>query len=106
MTLIDRHEQKIPLPRAGVSELWTRVQNHFAQDDPVVWRDLAMLALRESSGWTLEQIGTAMGLTRGHVCRRLQSVKQDLRQRFCAEPLTPQVWDMLSDPDKPGRAES
>ncbi len=99
MTVINELGQKIPLPRANVNDLWDRIQRHHAQEDPRIWRDLAIFALREAAGWNLEQIALALGLSRGHVCRCLKEMKTHLQKRFRLEPLSVEAWDVLNHPD-------
>lgn len=99
MTVIDRYQQRYPLPRAGMTDFWVLVQTHFAQTDREIWRDLALFALKETAGWSLEKIGLAFGLNPGHVSRRLHKVHQKLRERLLSEPLAQHVWDVLNDPD-------
>ncbi|OYW18907.1 MAG: hypothetical protein B7Z55_09800 [Planctomycetales bacterium 12-60-4] len=106
MTVMDQWSQKVQLPRAGMGELWTRVQDHFAKDDPRLWRYLAMFVLRDVAGWTLQQVALALGTKPGQVSRCLPAVRNELRRRFAREPMTPEVWDMLSDPDEFSAPES
>lgn len=106
MTMIDQWSQKVPLPRAGMGELWTRLQDNFAKDDPRLWRYLAMFVLRDVAGWTLQQCSHALGAKPGQISRCLPRVRRELRRRFREEPMTPRIWDMLSDPDEPTAPEA
>jgi hypothetical protein len=82
MTAVDPRGEKIELPRDMATSFWQEVQRHYAEDDSQKWKLLAMLALRENSGWTMEQIGYAIGHARGHVSRCIRQVKDDLQLRF------------------------
>ena len=77
---------KITLPRSGADTFWKLVNDHFAGADERKWRYLAMLALRENAGWSLEQIGKVFGHPKGHVTRCLTRIKSELRIVFEAEP--------------------
>lgn len=106
MTVVNRRYQKVPLPRASSQELWSRVEQHYARDDAQHWRYLAMFALREECGWSLDQIGLAFGHHKGHVLRCLRQIKGELQSRFSLEPLPPEVLDTFSDPDRDDEPES
>ena len=97
MSCIRRNGAKTLLPRSGPDAFWSAVEEQFGQDDPRVWRYLAMLALRENTGWSLEQIGRAFGHPKGHVTRCLRRVEADLRERF-APPA--EFWDGFGSPDE------
>ncbi len=99
MSVMDRSEQKVALPRVGIEAMWNQVQRGFALEDQMLWRNLAMFTLREIAGWTFEQIGVVFGLHRGHVLRCIQQTKQMLRQEFHNNPLASDAWDRLTDPD-------
>lgn len=99
MTIVDKYAQKILIARNDSDELWVCIQRHFAGENAQRWRYLAMFALRETAGWNLDQIGLAMGHTRGHVSRCLRSIRDDLRQRFRLEPLSTRSWDLLTNPE-------
>jgi hypothetical protein len=99
MTVVDRHTQKVTLHRNNSQDLWECIQRHFATDDLRRWKYLAMFALREMAGWNLEQIGLAMGHPRGHVCRCLRKIREDLRAKFELDPMAPSHWEMVTDPD-------
>ena len=47
------------LPRTGPDEFWQTLSERFAQANARQWKYLAMLALRENAGWSLEQIANA-----------------------------------------------
>lgn len=99
MTVVDRYQQKVPLPRAGNQELWSRVEQHYALEDTQRWRYLAMFALRETCGWNLDQIGLAFGHHKGHVTRCLRQIRGELQARFSMEPIPPDVLSSFCDPD-------
>jgi hypothetical protein len=86
MTIINERSERVVFPRTTLHDFWLTLQQHFAQRDPQHWKYLAMLALRENSGWTTEQIGHAFGHSRGHVSRCLYLVKRALRSRFQIPP--------------------
>lgn len=82
MTVVNSKHSKILLPRSGPDLFWQLLAEHYALEDEMRWRDLAILSLREIAGWTHERIGLAFGLNRGTVCRCLQKIKRELRQQF------------------------
>lgn len=77
--------EKVELPRDSATSFWQEVERHYAADDHLRWKLLAILALRESCGWTIEQLGRATGHPRGHISRCLSKVKKELQQRFQAD---------------------
>ena len=101
-----RHDQtQVSLPRAGLDPFWKEVDRRYASPTAVDettdhavgkrrrqtlsehrWRALAMLALRENAGWSLERIGRAFGRDRGHVSRCLKQVIAELRETLGHEP--------------------
>lgn len=88
MSIVDRREVKLVLPRSGPEDIWKQIVDEFAGDDPLKWKYLAMLALRENGGWPLHWIGMAFHHPKGHVTRCLARVKQQLRAHFPAEELS------------------
>lgn len=96
MTVIDERGQKVSLPRAGAQELWSRIQQEYAHESSQVWRDLAIFALREAAGWNLLQISLALGISKGHLSRRLNATRERLRRRFQHEPIAADAWELLS----------
>lgn len=86
MTVIDQTGQKINLAHLGPSQLWQKIFESYAGEDPIRWKYTAMLALRDHCGWTLHQIGQAFGHDRGHVLRCLEQIKQELRPIFDRAP--------------------
>ena len=88
---------KIILPRSGPDEFWQLIRQHYAGDDPLKWKYLAMLALRENAGWPLELIGYVFGHNKGHVTRCLTSLKRELRTRFTVAPELLDLPDEQSD---------
>lgn len=96
MSVVRLDGSKAELPRLGADGFWSRLHEHYSSDDLIKWKYLAMLALRESCGWTLEQIGMSFGHPKGHVVRCLQSIKQEIRGKFAV------YWDEgFSNPDQP-----
>lgn len=85
MSTVSADGIKVVLPRTGPEEFWTLIQNHYAEDDPLKWKYLAMLALRENCGWPLDAIGMVFGHPKGHVSRCLGVIKQELRDHFREE---------------------
>jgi hypothetical protein len=77
---------KIVLPRQGADEFWQLIHEHFAEEDEIRWKYLAMLALRENAGWPLDAIGQVFGHCKGHVTRCISNVKRELRTRFEVSP--------------------
>lgn len=86
MSTVRQDGTKIVLPRSGPDDFWQMVRTHYAHDNPRIWRNLAMLALRENAGWPVEQIGAVFGHPKGHVTRCLAQVKKELRRRFEVSP--------------------
>ena len=101
MSLMDTFEQKQLLPRHGADEFWTEIQECYAKADQSVWQRLAMFALHESVGWTLDQIGVATGLHRGQVGRCIEETKRDLRTKFRDGRRFHEIESGFSDPDTP-----
>lgn len=102
MSVINSSGFKILLPARDPDSFWASILEHYAGADPEAWRRLAMLALCESSGWTLERIALAFGQDRGTICRAIQKVKSELRARFergpsSCEPVDDDLDDDASD---------
>jgi hypothetical protein len=76
---------KVVLPRFGTDVVWKLLVDRY-KDDVHGMRNLAMLALRECAGWTVEDIGITFGHAKGHVSRVLEQMKADIRKRFQLEP--------------------
>ncbi|MEZ6066830.1 MAG: hypothetical protein R3B90_14250 [Planctomycetaceae bacterium] len=81
MSMMRRDGTKTVVDHTGPEVFWDAVEDHFTDNDRY-WKLLAMLALRENAGWTVERIGKAFGHARGHVTRCLEQIKQELRLRF------------------------
>jgi hypothetical protein len=81
MSMVRLDGSKTVVDCTGPNVFWDAVEEQFAQDDHL-WKTLAMLALRENAGWTVERIGRAFGHTRGHVTRCLERIKRELRLRL------------------------
>jgi hypothetical protein len=86
VSIMKQDQTKIVLPRTGPDEFWRLVHRHYAADDPLKWKYLGMLALRENAGWPLLHIGLVFGHSKGHVLRCLVAIKRELRQRFDLSP--------------------
>ena len=86
MSVMRYSEMKVVLPRTGADEFWKLIHDHYAGDDSRKWKYLAMLALRENAGWTLEDIGRVFNHPKGHVTRCLEAVKSEIRERFRVSP--------------------
>lgn len=87
MSVVDRRDVKISLPRSGPDQFWQLIEQEFAGDDQLKWKYLAMLALRENAGWPLHSIGRAFGHPKGHVTRCLRKIKEQIGERFEPEEL-------------------
>lgn len=87
---------KVVLPRTDPDHFWKLIHKHYAKEDQQKWKVLAMLALRENSGWPLEEIGTLFGHSKGHVSRCLEKIKSELRSKF---EMSPNVLVDDDDPD-------
>ncbi len=59
MSMANRRGVKVVLPRIGADSFWQDVHAHYAGAEPAKWKALAMLALKENCGWTLDMIGNA-----------------------------------------------
>ncbi|MBA3316367.1 MAG: hypothetical protein H0T47_24160 [Planctomycetaceae bacterium] len=82
MSVTTRAGVKIVLPRTGAHVFWDAVREVYAADDGVAWRQLAMLALRESLGWPESLIATAFGRRESEVATCLDEMRDDLKARF------------------------
>lgn len=81
-SVVDLNEVGVDLPRTGVDPFWSMLLEDFAGAQPERLRNLAILALREHSGWDMRTIGRVFHLHKGNVSRRLQKVKAQIRQQF------------------------
>ncbi len=87
MSTVNQKNLKVLLPRTGPDVFWQTIFDTFALDDDRKWRYLAMLALRENSGWPMEHIARLFKHKTGHVTRCLDRIKEELREVFLiAEP--------------------
>ena len=93
MTVIREDNMKVLLPRLEGEDFWEIIHEHYAHQDTLKWKYLAILALRENAGWPLEKIGLVFGHHKGHVNRVLAKVKQEIRDTFEQSP------DWLCMPD-------
>ena len=82
MSVTNRIDVKIVLPRSGPDDFWQLLMDDFAGNDPLKWKYLAMLALRENSGWPLAAIGVVFNHPKGHVSRCLKNIKARIRERY------------------------
>lgn len=87
MSVTNRNDVKMILPRSGPDHFWRVIAEHFAGTDKLRWKYLAMLALRENGGWPLDWIGAVFNHPKGHVTRCLQNIKRQLREHFEPEAL-------------------
>jgi hypothetical protein len=97
MSVVNQSGMKILLPARGPNVFWTAVFEHYAGEDAETWRRLAMFVLKETGGWTQDRIGHVFGIDRGTVCRALQRVRGELRERFDCEPEECPVEEDASD---------
>jgi hypothetical protein len=97
MSTMTQDQQKIVLSRTGPDQFWELIHTHYASGDPQKWKYLAMLALRENCGWTLERIGEVFSHNKGHVSRCLERVKKDLRGQI---QISPDILDDSNDIDR------
>jgi hypothetical protein len=81
MSVVDHREVKLVLPRSGLDPLWQRLLDDYA-GDPIRSKYLAMLALRENSGWPLEAIARIFEHPKGHVSRVIKTIKAEIRERY------------------------
>jgi len=82
MSTTNYQGQKVVLHRSGTDEFWQRIHEFYAGQDARKWKYLAILALRENCGWSLDHIGQVFEHPKGHVSRCLAAIKRDLRERF------------------------
>ena len=87
MSVVDKRNVKLDLPRTGADPFWQLIEREFAEDDPLKWKYLAMLALRENAGWPLHSIGKVFNHPKGHVTRCLRRIKQLVSEKFEREEL-------------------
>jgi hypothetical protein len=85
MSVMGQDRLKVILPRTGLDEFWQAVRQHYAHRNERKWKQLAMLALRETADWPLDLIALAFGHNAGSIARTLERTKADLRERFRAE---------------------
>lgn len=78
MSIVNRNGEKVYLSRLGPRHLWLRSRDRFGHD-PLAWRRLTMLALREGLHWPLGWIADAFELHKGNVSRGLVLAQRDLR---------------------------
>lgn len=88
MSVMGRDRQKVILPRTGPDEFWQAVRQHYADHNERKWKQLAMLALRESADWPLDLIALAFGHSPGAIARTLERTRADIRERFQVERRT------------------
>lgn len=86
MSVMHQDGRKILLGRGGPDEFWSTIQKHYAHENPLTWKYLAMLALRENAGWPLEYICRVFDHDKGHITRCLHLIKRDIRTRFRPAP--------------------
>ncbi|MCA9054072.1 MAG: hypothetical protein KDA75_09565 [Planctomycetaceae bacterium] len=99
MSVVRHDGTKVVLPRTGPDAFWDALDQEFAPDDERTWRYLAMLALRENSGWPVDRIGRAFGHNKGHVTRCLERIKDSIRTRFDADDLWSDPVDRTDPPN-------
>jgi hypothetical protein len=81
MSVVNRREVKILLPRDGMDPFWQMLLD-AAAGDPLQLKYLAMLGLRENSGWPLDAIAVVFKHPKGHVSRVLKNTKRRIRERY------------------------
>lgn len=95
MSIARQNGSKTVLPRTGPDHFWKLIHDHYAGEDQLKWKYLAMLALRENAGWPLEHIGTVFGHPKGHVTRCLTKIKHELRKNFRMSPNVLELSDEI-----------
>lgn len=81
MSVSDRKNQKLVLPRTGVEVMQKAILKKFRNREDAL-RNLAMLSLRVQ-GWELKQIGIVFGgLHKGHVSRILKDTIRQVREEL------------------------
>lgn len=84
-----RAGEKIVLPRTR--DMWRHIELHWAGDNRVRWKALAMLHLHVHCNWSLTMIGKAFGQHRGRVSRLIRNAQRRLAEQFepCEDILGP-----------------
>ena len=82
MSTMKEDTTKIVLPRTGPDLFWKEILENYAGDDLLRWRLLGMLALRDVCHWPVDRIGKAFDISKGHVTRSLNRVKEELYEKF------------------------
>lgn len=85
MSVCDRRQVKVTLPRSGCGPFWRRLLTD-ARKSPAEMRLLMMLALRYNSGWSIDDIAALTGRHKGQVSRLLKSAICRLRERYQDSP--------------------
>lgn len=86
MSTVTQKNLKIVLPRCGADEFWQLIHRHYAGSNPLRWKQLAMLALREDAEWPIERIAFLFSHSKGHVVRSLENIKCEIREQFSLSP--------------------
>ena len=82
MSVATKSGLKVVLPRTGPNAFWEAVKEVYAPDDTVIWRQLAMLTLKEAIGWPESLIAKVFEQRECEVTHMLQEICEDLRSRF------------------------
>ncbi len=82
MSIINYDHTKALVFRTGPDPFWDRVHDYLEGRPDHCWRYLAMLALRENCGWSMERIGKAFGHNKGHITRCLDKIRRELRRNL------------------------
>lgn len=100
MSVVDKRGVKEEVgPRAGADVVWQQLLTKLTNDprslrrdlarrhhdNRLIWKYLAMFALRES-GWSLVEIGRAFNTHKGHVLRCIANMKQRIRDGLHIDP--------------------
>lgn len=86
MSVMNTDSVKVILTRNGVDGVWKLLLDHYAYEDEIQWKRLAMLALREDADWPLDFIGLVFSHHKGHVQRSIEQMKREIREKFALSP--------------------
>jgi hypothetical protein len=99
MSVVNQNGEKILLPAKDPDAFWGHVIDEYAHRNPAAWRELAMLMLREVSGWTYDRIALVFDVHPGTALRTVQRVSKRFRDEFCTDRAGVRRYDSPEDRD-------